>query len=236
MSEGKTLLYLQHVSFESPGIILKWAQENKFNIRQVKLYEDHTLPQLDEFDWLVIMGGPMGVFDEHLHSWLKQEKKFIKEAVQAQKVVLGICLGAQLLADVLGGKVTKNTVKEIGWFNIFLTEDGAKEKVMQGIDMECTVLHWHGDTFSLLPSGARHLAYSEGCKNQAFVYNERVVGLQFHLEGTEDTINAILDNCSEELKEQGEYIQSSAEIKSKLSLIKQTNRYMYQILNNLYNL
>lgn len=108
--------YLQHVPFELPEHISVWAKEKGHEITGTLLYENYYLPELSEFDLLVILGGPMGVDDEDKHPWLVLEKHFIKEAIQHRKLVIGICLGAQLIAEILGGKVYKNHYKEIGWF------------------------------------------------------------------------------------------------------------------------
>ena len=113
--------YLQHVPFENPGSILTWAEENNCFVSSTKLYQNDSLPGQKDFDWLVIMGGPMNIYEEKNYHWLTEEKIFIKESIAAGKIVIGLCLGGQLLADAIGGKVTANPCKEIGWFPIRLS-------------------------------------------------------------------------------------------------------------------
>ena len=152
-------------------------------------------PRLDAFDLLVIMGGAMSIHEHRNHPWLPIEKRFLAEAIRARKPILGICLGAQLLADVLGGKVFQNPVKEIGWFPVRMLDRSAP---FAAFPERLTVMHWHGDTFTI-PEGARHVAESDACANQAFVHGDRVVGLQFHIElekvGIEDLAAASLDEA-----------------------------------------
>ncbi|MEO6837664.1 MAG: type 1 glutamine amidotransferase, partial [Ginsengibacter sp.] len=172
--------YFQHISFEGLGNIEAWCHENRHTLTSTKFYENPTLPALAEIDWLIIMGGPMGIHDEKKYSWLVNEKKFIKEAIAARKTIIGICLGSQLLAEISGAKVYANQYKEIGWFPVHLTEEAINNKLFSGINSPIHVFHWHGDTFNL-PKNAMHLAESEACKNQAFLYNGNVLGIQFHL-------------------------------------------------------
>src|SRR5690606_32591469 len=113
--------------------------------------------------------------------WMKEEKKLIEKAILKGKRVIGICLGAQLIADVLGARVFPNKEKEIGWFPIELTEEGQKSPFFAGFNKTETVFHWHGDTFEI-PKGAEHIASSKVCENQAFLFDHKVLGLQFHLE------------------------------------------------------
>ena len=152
-------------------------------------------PAPDAFDMLVIMGGPMSIHDHRDHPWLPVEKDFLKAVIAARRPILGICLGAQLLADVLGGKVFQNPVKEIGWFPVRMLDRSAP---FAAFPENLTVMHWHGDTFTI-PPGARRVAESDACANQAFVSGDRVVGLQFHIElekvGVEDLAAASLDEA-----------------------------------------
>jgi GMP synthase-like glutamine amidotransferase len=187
------LHWLQHVPFEGLGIIEEWADARGAEISCTCLFENELLPAMDAFDGLVVMGGPMNIHDHDTHPWLVAEKKFIRQAIDAGKPVLGICLGAQLIADVLGAKVYPGLQKEIGWFPIQRTADAAK-----WLPETLPVFHWHGDTFDL-PGGAVCLASSAGCKNQGFIINDCVVGLQFHMEMTEASVEALIENCSDEL-------------------------------------
>ena len=175
--------FLQHHPLESPGCISEWALSSHCTIAGTRVYQTDLLPRVSEFDWLIMMGGPMGAHEDTEYPWLAKEKQLIERAIEKGKTVLGICLGAQLIADVLGARVYPNKEKEIGWFPIELTDGGRSSPVTWFLPRRLTVLHWHGDTFDL-PEGAVHLAWSEACSNQAFTYNERVIGMQFHMEMT----------------------------------------------------
>ncbi len=223
--------YLQHVPFEGPAYIARWADQHGHSISPVKLYSSDNLPAHNTYDWLVIMGGPMGVYDEDKYAWMKAEKTFIREAIQQGKTILGICLGAQLLAEVLGAKVYPNPKKEIGFFPVSLSDQGKNHLLLNDFPQSANVFHWHGDTFDL-PQGATHLLSSEVCMNQAFVYDDRVVGLQFHLETTPESIAGLIENCRNELVPD-DYIQSEEEIVQKTGLCTQTNELLVRLLDNL---
>jgi GMP synthase-like glutamine amidotransferase len=200
------LHYLQHVPFEGLGSILPWAEVNGSTITATRFYQNPSLPGLAAFDFLVIMGGPMGVHDVRQHPWLTHEKQFIREAVAAGKAVLGICLGAQLIADALGARVYPNDQREIGWFDIHRTPASADHAIGAGLPSRIKVFHWHGDTFDL-PPGALALARSAACRNQGFVLGDRVVGLQFHLETTPESLQALIENSRDDPRP-GPFVQS----------------------------
>jgi GMP synthase-like glutamine amidotransferase len=189
---------LQHVPFEGPAAIANWAADRGHPLAISRLDRGEGLPSPDAFDRLVVMGGPMGVGDEAEHPWLPAEKALLRRSIDAGRSVVGICLGAQLLAEVLGARVYRGAHKEIGWFPIELTDRGPVSPVFAGLPRRLEVFHWHGDTFDL-PSGAQRLASSAACLNQAFLHGERVLGLQFHLESTPESVRAIVANCADEL-------------------------------------
>jgi GMP synthase (glutamine-hydrolysing) len=224
--------YIQHVHFETPANIFKWAKNKNHRITGTRLFLNESLPEIDQFDLLIVMGGPMGVYDEQIFPWLTAEKKFIEKAVKENKKVLGICLGAQLIADVLGAKVYKNRYKEIGWFPVFKTENAEKSEVFKDFPEQITVFHWHGDTFDI-PSGAVHTVRSEACENQAFEYNKKVIGLQFHLETTLESAKALIDNSVEELMEKGKYIQTPEEMLSKKENFHQIEKVLFNMLDRI---
>lgn len=190
--------YLQHVPFEGLGSIEPWMQQHEHTIHCTRLYDNESLPEVRDVDWLIIMGGPMGIYDYDQHPWLKAEKQFIRACIDTNKTVLGICLGGQLIADVLGSKVTAGTEKEIGWFPIDVTDAGLATPIGKVLSEAKTVFHWHGDTFAL-PAGATHLCRSDACENQGFLYQEKVLGLQFHLETTQRGATALCRECEDEL-------------------------------------
>ena len=225
---------LQHVPFEGPGSIEEWALTKGHTLTTTRFYAQEQFPPLDRFDVLVIMGGPMSIHDEQLYSWLKGEKWFVRQVVDSGKPVLGICLGAQLLAEVLGGSVYPGEQKEIGWFPINLDSDFASHPLGKQLPREMTVFHWHGETFSL-PPGAQLLASSVACENQGFIYQDRVIGLQFHLETTPYSAQSIIEHCADELVE-APYIQNAEEILETTDNFVQINRYMQQLLEYIEDL
>jgi GMP synthase-like glutamine amidotransferase len=220
---------LQHVAFEGPGCIEHWVLEKGYKLSSTKFFENETLPEHSDYDLLIIMGGPMGVYDEKKYPWLIAEKEFINQAIQNNKKILGICLGAQLIASALRADVYPNKEKEIGWFTINVSETLINPLFKE--ENSYTVFHWHGDTFDL-PKAAVNLAKSEGCFNQAFSYNDKVLGLQFHLEVTEDSLQQMVTFGVSELT-QAKYIQTAKEILNEKELIIDNNQRMFQLLNYL---
>jgi GMP synthase-like glutamine amidotransferase len=199
---------LQHVPFEGPGAIVDWAAARNHTIDITKVYEE-SLPPANAFDMLVVMGGPMGVYDEL--PWLSDEKELLRAVIQAGKPVLGVCLGAQLIADVLGACVYRGPEKEIGWFPVTF-HAGARKAFAEALPAEATVFHWHGDTFDV-PNGALPLASTAAVPNQGFLYADRVLALQFHVESTPESVAGLIANCRDEMTE-GRFIQSEADIKA----------------------
>ncbi|WP_019912417.1 type 1 glutamine amidotransferase [Paenibacillus sp. HW567] len=221
--------YLQHVHFEGPGQMDEWARKNSHEQTITMLYDQPHLPSLSEFDLLVVLGGPMGVYEESDYPWLQGEKQFIKEVIQARKLVLGICLGAQLIAEVIGGEVYKNNLKEIGWFPVKLTERAGESAFLHHFPQEFTPFHWHGDTFRL-PAKAQKMALSLGCANQAYVYDEHVIGLQFHLESSRESIQQLIRHGEDDLQE-GLYVQNPAEMLAQgETLLSPSNELLFGLL------
>lgn len=201
--------YLQHVPFEGLGSIGPWLERAGYQITCSRLFESPELPSPDAMDLLVVMGGPMSVNDERDYLWLAGEKRLIRQAVAEGIPVLGICLGAQLIASAMGAGVTPNPEKEIGWFPVTATAGVAGAFRFPDT---LRVFHWHGETFEL-PGGAVQLARSAACENQAFQVGDHVIGLQFHLETTPVSAREIVHHCKDELVA-APYIQPAAEILS----------------------
>lgn len=194
---------LQHVPFEGLGSMEAWLSERGADVQYTRFYESSALPNPRAVDLVIAMGGPMSVNDERDYPWLKPEKGFVHEAIRRGLPVVGVCLGAQLIASALGARVYVNAEKEIGWFPIEAVDaDGDVFRFPR----HATVFHWHGETFDL-PPGAVRLARSSGCKNQAFQIGRNVIGLQFHLETTSETADVLIRNCRGELVD-GAYIQA----------------------------
>jgi GMP synthase-like glutamine amidotransferase len=211
-SGGQVRIHIvKHVPFEGPARIAEWAGERGHVMTEsLALLEAHPKPE--DFDMLVVMGGPMAADNHAEHPWLEAEKRFVAEAVEADRVVLGVCLGAQVIAAALGAKVRRNPEKEIGWFPVARTPAGAADPVFSVFPQELVVGQWHGDTFEV-PSGAVLTASSAACANQAFTLRGgRVVGLQFHLEWDGTTLAALLEACGNELAEQGTHVAAASEI------------------------
>ncbi|MBL8020828.1 MAG: type 1 glutamine amidotransferase [Leptospirales bacterium] len=205
------ILCLQHVPFEEPGLISRWAENNHHSISSVHVYRE-PLPESQDFDRLVVMGGPMSANDEGTLAWLRPEKQFLGKAIESGKSVIGVCLGAQLIASVAGAMVYKNQEKEIGWYPVRFNETATAR--FKGLPSELSVLHWHGETFDL-PSGATLLAQSTACENQAFLLGDRVLGLQFHLEVMADNVDQLLWNCPNDLT-RDPWVQNASQIQSGL--------------------
>ena len=223
--------YLQHVPFEGPGFIESWALVRGHRLTATRLYAGHRLPATEEFDWLFILGGPMNVYEESRYPWLAREKRFIGEALREGKVLIGICLGAQLLACVLGAKVTRNACVEIGWYPVQKASQASQSSLSGFLPDSFPAFHWHGDTFEI-PRGAVHLARSEACENQAFAFDERVVAFQFHLESTRESVENLIHSCPEDLAE-GPFIQSPLHMLADLGRFRSSNDLMADIFDGL---
>jgi GMP synthase-like glutamine amidotransferase len=196
----------QHVPFEGLGAIEPWLAARNAKVTWTRFFADPRIPAPDAYDWLIAMGGPMSVNDELTLPWLQGEKRAIAAAIDAGKTVLGVCLGAQLIASALGAAVTPNREREIGWFEIERVADPATHPLARALPPRTEVFHWHGETFAL-PASAVHLARSEACDAQAFAIGGRVVGLQFHLETTPESAAALVRHCPEDLRA-GRWVQS----------------------------
>lgn len=219
--------YLQHVAFEGLGSIETWLDLNQYQVTSTRLFESGDFPSVSDLDLLIIMGGPMSVNDEAELPWLIKEKQFVRAMIDVGKPVLGICLGAQMIANVMGAKIYPNNQKEIGWFPI-KSVAGNNKNLFQFPD-SAIVFHWHGETFDL-PKNAHLLASSQACVNQAFQLGNNVIGLQFHLETTPESLNQIASYCADELVS-GKFVQSADDMqKSSHADFKGINQLMIQVL------
>jgi len=221
--------YFQHVPFEGLGSIEKWVTQNHHILTVTRFFKGETPPPLDTIDGLIIMGGPMSVHDSDQYPWLVTEKQFIQQAITHYKPILGICLGAQLIAEVLGATVYPNTYKEIGWSPIEKMANISKVTTL--FPDQLTVFQWHGETFTL-PVGAIQLMRSIACEHQAFIYNDRVMALQFHLEATQETVEQLVKQCHDELIE-APYIQTAEVMLASHDYFTQINKIMNHILDDL---
>ena len=204
-----TVRVLQHVPFEGLGSIAAWLEARRARVGWTRLFAGDPPPSLDDLDLLIALGGPMSVNDAARLPWLAVEQRVLREAIARGIPVLGVCLGAQLIASALGARVRRAAVPEIGWFPIEAVPapDGACR-----FAAACMVFHWHGETFDL-PEGAVRLARSGPCDNQAFQLARHVIGLQFHPEMTPDGAHALATHCRDDLVP-GPYVQSEAELRA----------------------
>lgn len=214
---------VQHVPYENPGYFETLFRECDANIQYLNLFREPVIKD-HNFDVLLIMGGPMSIYDEDIYPWLKEEKALVKSAIAGDKIVIGVCLGAQLIADAMGEKIFKNSAKEIGWFPVQKTT----QEYLGFLPDFATVFHWHGDTFRT-PAGSENLYRSEITENQAFIYDNRVLALQFHLEMKEEGGALLCRNCMDEL-DGSRYVMSQDEIISGFSNYKNSNHRMLRNL------
>jgi len=220
-----------HVPYEGLGCIENWIITQGHSLSYTKFYEPYILPDINAIDWLIVMGGNMSVYEEAQYPWLSEEKQFIRQMIDSNKVVIGICLGSQLIAEVLGARVFPNLKKEIGWFDIFKSKNQELHPIQNIFESEFIVFHWHGDTFDL-PLNSKHLFYSKITNNQGFIYNDKVLALQFHLEVTDHTLLEMIENGKSELN-MSETIQTEEQILSQRNCIDNNNHIMYKILDYL---
>ena len=221
----------QHVQFEGPALIGDWAHENNFPVTLTRFFADDPLPAIRSFDLLIVLGGPMGVNDVHQYPWLQEEIDFLKEILGEKIPVLGICLGAQLIAKALGSSVYRGAHKEIGSFPISVAKDNFPEEVKKQIPADPVVFHWHGDTFDL-PENSKILASSTATPHQAFLYNDNVIGLQFHLETTEQAMRNLVEHAGDEIVA-GRYIQTSQQMLRTTQYIDDNKILLYALLDYL---
>jgi len=220
---------LMNIGFEGPGYIADWIDQRGHSMQVWKLYESPSFPEVEDIDLLVLMGGPMNIYEEDRYPYLAAEKELIKACIREHKHVLGICLGAQLCADALGEKVFKNREKEIGWFPVHLDGDSEDHEIRSVFPGTFTPFHWHGETFDL-PEGSRLLGSSGACRNQGFQYGKHVLALQFHLEITPQTVDGLLQHASDDLTA-GTFVQSVREIKEGLEYCPGNKDILFRLLD-----
>ncbi len=202
--------YFQHAEGEGPGEIANWAAVNGHTLTGTHWYRGDEPPDTGKIDFLVIMGGGMNIYQHRDYPWLVAEKTSIANILAQEKPVLGVCLGAQLIADVKGARVAQNPEYEIGWYPVRFPEAVRQHPFFAHFPEALTVMHWHGDTFDL-PPGATLVASSDACRNQAFLCGDRTVGLQFHIEVRPEDVRTFVGGETGTLPE-GRYVQSFEQI------------------------
>ncbi|WP_307719409.1 type 1 glutamine amidotransferase [Paenibacillus xylaniclasticus] len=223
------VLAFKHYDFDDPTAFEQWAEQNGHQLRITDPACGINIAWLADTDLLIICGGPMSAYDDDKYEWLREEKAFIRKAVEQGIKILGICLGAQMLAEILGGKAYRHSVKEIGWHLISRTEDS--HPWTSWMPDQFFSFQWHGDTFEL-PPGARWLARSEACGHQAFAWGDRVVGLQFHLETTPSCIEQMMDKWADEMVD-APYIHSAERIRAGYSRSEESFRMLHTMLDQI---
>jgi GMP synthase-like glutamine amidotransferase len=224
------LHFIQHVYVEKPGSALDWAINAGCEVSHTLLYEEGAaLPEVGSFDWLLIFGGYMGANDDDVYPYIAAEKNLIRQAVSSGKAVIGFCLGAQLLAAAMGGKVEESEHAEVGWHEVRFIESELRGP-MSVFPPAYHVFQWHYDTFSHLPENAVLLAQGVGCKNQAFRIGSLAYGFQFHLEATPEMLMYLVGEYAGELVD-GPYIQGREEILSHEGRVEGNERKMHSFLD-----
>lgn len=224
---------LLHVSFEKLGLIEDWILAKGHSLTEYHLYNDPRLPLIAEFDMLIIMGGPMSVNNEREYPWLAAEKELIRRCKETEKPVLGICLGAQLIASALGNRVFQGKHTEIGWFPVEFNQAEEVIKLFPGLPVTATVFHWHGDTFDL-PEGAVLLSSSSITPVQAYIANRKLLALQFHLEVKPENISLMINYAGEELVS-STYIQDASALSAGLSNMPENKLLLETFMDYLEN-
>jgi GMP synthase (glutamine-hydrolysing) len=194
------VLAIQHIDVEPPGLVASAVEAAGGSVQTVRVFEGAPVPrEIERYAGLVVMGGPMGVYDAANYPHVLDEARLIERALAAHLPILGICLGGQLLASVLGAEVYPGSRKEIGWFPVTLEPEARKDPVFSGLPPSFTPMHWHGDVFDL-PAGATSLARSAQTRHQAFVFGDRAYGVLFHLEYTVPQVDEMARLFADELR------------------------------------
>ena len=221
--------WLHHAEVDGPGSIPGILQRLGHQARGTRLYAGEPLPAPADFDALIVLGGPMNIYEHELHPWLVPEKALIRKALDSGKQLLGICLGAQLIADALGGPVRRNPERERGWLPVERSVEARHSGLLSGLPDRFTVFQWHEDSYTL-PAGARCLAHSAACPQQAFDYDGgRVAGVQFHPEITLANAQQWFDG---ELWPESAYVQSPAAIFAERQAFEDSEQLMATLLQS----
>lgn len=187
------ILIIKHIDIEGPGTIEEFFSNTSWQLQSIDLSKDKlSIKDFSKLTAIISLGGPMNVYQEDKYPFLKEEDEFLKKAIKSEIPILGICLGAQLLAKACSAKVKPAQTQEIGWHKLNLTEQGREDPLFDNLAKELDVFQWHQDTFEI-PKGGALLAESPSCANQAFRFGRNAYGLQFHIEVTPEMVETWID-------------------------------------------
>jgi len=223
--------YFQHDHFEDLGYIGDWAASRNFTTSVTRFDLNPELPLIDSFDWLVVLGGKMGVNDSAEFPWIADEIEFIKKVIHSGKIVIGICLGSQLVAKALGARVYKNMEQEIGFLPVYFNKSALNDSIFRHFPAELTVMHMHFDVFEI-PSGATAMANSAVTLCQAFRYMKNVFAFQFHFEITESNAPVFIREITPEIVP-GRHVQTTDEMLSQILCCRNNNQIFNNILDSI---
>jgi len=223
------ILIVTHASFEKPGSIESWAKRHDYAVQEVKPYAGEKLPAINDYDMLIVMGGPQSPVEMHESPYLADEIEFVRQALRQNKRILGVCLGAQLIAEALGARTERSPNKEIGMYPVSLLMAAATDPVFGSFPASFDVMHWHSDMPGIA-DGMEILAKSEGCPRQVYRYGDKVYGFQCHFELTRELVDEMLKHCEGDLKV-GKYVMTPDQLRS--LDYKQINAQMDKVLDYL---
>ncbi len=219
---------LQHAPYDGPAFLPAWAAKVGHVLTPVLVPAGEPLPAAGDFDALIVMGGPMSLSQKAAHPWIGTERRLVEQTMAADKPILGICLGAQLMAQILGAAVAPGPHPEIGWFPVQITQEARNSWLDGALPERFRSFFWHEETFGI-PEGAIHIARSPAYENQGFVFG-RHLALQFHLEVTPEWAARLVARDAEQLIEHP-YIQSADDILAEADeRARQSNALMAELL------
>jgi len=205
------ILIITHATFEKPGSIKTWAEMHDHNMVEIKPYAGETLPEVNDFDLIVVMGGPQSPLSIDESPYLNDEIQLLAQAIRLNKKIIGVCLGAQLISEALGAKTERSPDREIGSYPIVLLNGAKDDPVFSKFSQEFDVMHWHNDMPGI-PDGAILLAKSEGCPRQIYRYGDRIYGFQCHFELTKNLVTEMIKHCAEDIKAGGRFVMTPEEL------------------------
>ena len=222
----------QHVPYESPGYIRDWIKEKGHTIEEVNFYDHPQLPDVKSTENLIVMGGPMNIYDDDEFHWLADERDFIKQAIKEGKKVLGICLGSQFIADAMNALVFKNEHEEVGWFEVAVDEKDFPEKYKGIFPKRFKTFHWHGDTFNM-PEGIKSFISSKATVHQAFI-SKNVAAFQFHMEMNPEGVIALIEHNETLFEEDLPFVQKPGQMLHMNEIHEANRKILFQFLDTFF--